>query len=320
MTVSLHTNSVSERNKASIKQWGLYFLSILFLFSSCASHPVLPLVGPENIPDRETFIPEQFEWNQICPGADETFCNFSIFPVRYHGIRIDLTTPELEITAFPSSENDFQKKAEKTTPLFTGLRTAVFSKNSGSTVAFNTSPFCGKNGTWNSLTKLTKERQIVGVHIVQYKELSPRNPHYAALIFVPNSTRGYVAHIIESQNDESLSTAEYAFGGFFIILKNNIPQNFSWTSHDSRTAAGISPDGKTLFILVVEGENPFRSKGLSYPECAAVLQAMGASDALEFDGGGSSDLCVNGRSLLTYPVFRTNAASAGFIFKNSRVH
>ena len=57
------------------------------------------------------------------------------------------------------------------------------------------------------------------------------------------------------------------------------------------------------------------SEGLSYPECARVLAAMGADDAMEFDGGGSSSLFIGGKNMLAYPSLRINANSIGFSFK-----
>lgn len=55
-----------------------------------------------------------------------------------------------------------------------------------------------------------------------------------------------------------------------------------------RTAAGISADGRTLVLVVVDGRQPGWSPGVTLPELAEVLIAEGCSEAINLDGGGSS--------------------------------
>lgn len=66
-----------------------------------------------------------------------------------------------------------------------------------------------------------------------------------------------------------------------------------------RTAAGITADGD-LLLLVVDGRQP-DSRGVNLEELAAILWNLGAVDALNLDGGGSSTIVVNG-VLLNRPV------------------
>jgi hypothetical protein len=58
-----------------------------------------------------------------------------------------------------------------------------------------------------------------------------------------------------------------------------------------RTAAGLSRDRKTLLILVADGRKP-DAIGLDGDEIAAVMLELGAWDAFNLDGGGSSELYV----------------------------
>ena len=67
--------------------------------------------------------------------------------------------------------------------------------------------------------------------------------------------------------------------------------------------------------MVAEGENTSKSEGLSYPQCGTIFKALGCTDALEMDGGGSSELCINGKSILSYKNRRTQANSLGFSVK-----
>ncbi|MFI9345305.1 phosphodiester glycosidase family protein [Streptomyces sp. NPDC052773] len=58
-----------------------------------------------------------------------------------------------------------------------------------------------------------------------------------------------------------------------------------------RTAAGVTRDGH-LVLLTADGRRPGHSAGLSVPETAAVMRALGAVDALNLDGGGSTAMVV----------------------------
>lgn len=55
-----------------------------------------------------------------------------------------------------------------------------------------------------------------------------------------------------------------------------------------RTAAGVSRDGETLYLLVVDGRREGWSDGATLPEMADLMIELGAYDAVNLDGGGSS--------------------------------
>ena len=55
-----------------------------------------------------------------------------------------------------------------------------------------------------------------------------------------------------------------------------------------RTAAGVSRDGRTLLLLVVDGRQPGWSIGATLPELAQMMIEAGAWNAVNLDGGGSS--------------------------------
>ena len=60
-----------------------------------------------------------------------------------------------------------------------------------------------------------------------------------------------------------------------------------------RTAVGIMPDGTLLFVTV-DGRNPTHSIGASIPEMTALMRDLGAVDAMNLDGGGSTATYANG--------------------------
>ncbi len=59
----------------------------------------------------------------------------------------------------------------------------------------------------------------------------------------------------------------------------------------ARSAAGISKDGKTIYMVGVEGRTE-ASKGLSLGDLAAFLEGLGAWQAINLDGGGSTTMAA----------------------------
>jgi len=60
-----------------------------------------------------------------------------------------------------------------------------------------------------------------------------------------------------------------------------------------RTLAGVTDDGR-LLLVVVDGRQPEWSVGATFEESARLLQALGARDGLNLDGGGSSTMVIRG--------------------------
>ncbi len=61
-----------------------------------------------------------------------------------------------------------------------------------------------------------------------------------------------------------------------------------------RTAVGIRGDGR-LLLVTIDGRQKKVSVGATISELRSVMRALGAEDALNLDGGGSSTMIVNGR-------------------------
>jgi len=65
-------------------------------------------------------------------------------------------------------------------------------------------------------------------------------------------------------------------------------------SRQPRTLAGVRPDG-TLLLVTVDGRRPGWSVGMTLPEAARLMRSLGATDALNLDGGGSTTMTVRGQ-------------------------
>jgi Phosphodiester glycosidase len=66
-------------------------------------------------------------------------------------------------------------------------------------------------------------------------------------------------------------------------------------SRQPRTMAGVRRDG-SLLLVTVDGRRPGWSAGVTLREGARVMRSLGARDALNLDGGGSTAMAVRGRT------------------------
>jgi exopolysaccharide biosynthesis protein len=63
----------------------------------------------------------------------------------------------------------------------------------------------------------------------------------------------------------------------------------------ARTAVGISRDGDTLILATVNSPNTGGgTTGMTLEQLAAFMRSMGAYQAMNFDGGGSASMALNG--------------------------
>ncbi len=213
----------------------------------------------------ENFIKNAL-WKTVCTGIDYALLEDLSLPLRCHLLRIDLSKTEASLFAVPGEEDTYSN-----------------------CVLVNTTPF-------------TKEKNPLGIHKLNGTTYSSPREKYASLAFYTSENK-IKAKILNSQDvflTEEGDKYSSAFGGYYVILQNRIVKDSFIEHGDSRTAAGLSEDSSTLYLLCAEGEELAFSAGLSYSQCARLFKALGCSDALEFDGGSSSRMYVNGSNVLSY--------------------
>lgn len=71
------------------------------------------------------------------------------------------------------------------------------------------------------------------------------------------------------------------------------PEGFAAARHP-RTAVGVRTDGRVL-LVTVDGRQPELSVGMTIAELASLLIELGAVEAVNMDGGGSTAMVVRGR-------------------------
>jgi DNA/RNA endonuclease YhcR with UshA esterase domain len=91
-----------------------------------------------------------------------------------------------------------------------------------------------------------------------------------------------------------------AIGGYHLLVKNGDAVESSDPYIHPRTAVGIKADG-SVFFTVVDGRQPGISEGVTLTELGQMMKDMGAVEAINLDGGGSSTYVVRqpGDSSLT---------------------
>lgn len=101
-----------------------------------------------------------------------------------------------------------------------------------------------------------------------------------------------------TENGKDWSTVVEAASGMPSLLSGGRPtgdtsggESFARTRHP-RTAAGVTADGRYL-LVVVDGRQAL-SRGASLAELTDIMKGLGAVEAMNLDGGGSSTLSVRG--------------------------
>lgn len=107
--------------------------------------------------------------------------------------------------------------------------------------------------------------------------------------------------ITESLGNQIADSAKMVITGGPLLLENgkvnvrsaqeNIARDIA-VGRAPRTAVGVKRDG-TVLLLVVDGRS-FSSSGMTLQEVAQYFLRLGAINAVNFDGGGSSEMVVNG--------------------------
>ncbi|MEU7482887.1 phosphodiester glycosidase family protein [Streptomyces sp. NPDC042319] len=85
---------------------------------------------------------------------------------------------------------------------------------------------------------------------------------------------------------------------------------YAWgIKRNPRMVLGTDRAGR-LLLLAAEGRRPGRSDGLGLTEAAALIRSLGATQAMNLDGGGSVGMAVDGR-LITTPSDATGERPVG---------
>ena len=207
--------------------------------------------------------------------------------IEFNALRVDLTNPELRILAAGSGHS-----GDPVDGKFLSAKVSTFVRNNNLVAGINALPFDPVSG------KEGETRTNIGIVITGGEVISPPYAKFDALAFYAGGAAAIIAQ------SAIPSDTLHAVGGFHRILEGNelVPRVLNAEARHPRSAAGISPDGRYLYLLAIDGRRP-GSIGSTEAETALVLKALGAGEGINFDGGGSSAL------VLRYPNGKIRAAN-----------
>ncbi len=81
-------------------------------------------------------------------------------------------------------------------------------------------------------------------------------------------------------------------GDRFLLLGGELVDGLEDTTREPRTAVGFNKNGRWLYLVVVDGRQPFYSGGATFLELARILKAHGAQYGMSLDGGGSATMVM----------------------------
>ncbi|MFJ9819102.1 phosphodiester glycosidase family protein [Streptomyces sp. NPDC101151] len=98
---------------------------------------------------------------------------------------------------------------------------------------------------------------------------------------------------------------EFAIGGYPVLRDGKPLSGLDDSTSAVRTVVGFASGGHRMLLLALDGAAAYRT-GMTIAEEAAVMDELGASDAFNLDGGGSSEMVsrdagASGVTILNHP-------------------
>lgn len=201
------------------------------------------------------------DWRVVTPGVE--YQRFERGTLDVHVTRIDLRNPAIRVIATTEQER--------------GLTVSEYARKTNAIVAINADYFdpelrpigksLGACGLWWSGGKVGRKQGLVAV--------------------------GKGRAEIQRNTQRIRRWMTGAVSGWPMLVENcevltELPgsDHFTRAPHP-RTAAGLSRDRKTLYLVVADGRRE-GVPGPTLPELAAFMHELGACSAMNLDGGGSS--------------------------------
>ena len=251
----------------------LLFAIIPLIFLSCTT-----TLAVKGIPGKEEFTPSGSfnpEWENVAKGIERMTFSQTNPTFCITALRINLGVKEREIVITPgrnllndneSGENNFISGTIK-----------EFMNKQHLLAAINATPFRPYRFF------IGKPQTVVGF-VMSNGTVYSKNSKYDAF-FVSKDKRIRFLH----PPFENKKNYKSAAGGFFIILSNGI--NIAKESpRAARSLIGTVNAGNIVFFAAIDGENTPLGSGATFFESAEWMKAIGATNAINMDGGGSSVL------------------------------
>ena len=244
-------------------------------------------------------------------------------PAQIFEARIDLSNPKIEVLVTEPVSSALKHEDADSLSMPTDRWAAAV----GATVAVNANYFGKLEGG---------ETNTLGLSVSEGRIVSPVREYAGAcdpsLVFTKNRVAKIGTFTAADAQDAwdavagiGASPTDPDHGGLLVENGTNRGEKarIEPLVRHPRTAAGVSADGRTLWLVVVDGRQPGYSVGMTLPELGDLMIELGADDALNLDGGGSSAFVARdstGEMVLNKPsdgAFRPVSNHLGFKLADS---
>ena len=199
--------------------------------------------------------------------------------LQIHAVKIDLATPKLALYTTPRAEQWVENKTEtmrQTTRDF--LRSSQATERQ-IVFAANADSF----SPWPAPFRERTPTNLGGLAISEGVVVSPPGGTPSLLI-----SKSGEASIQTTTGETPLNNIQTAISGFALCLSDGVVKPSGNDLHP-RTGLGLSADGKSLFVVAIDGRR-YSRQGATTQELGAWLKKFGSDDGINMDGGGSTTL------------------------------
>ena len=280
-----------DRTTGTLKR--LCLISALFAVTACST---VPTPGPVPVP-----------WVSLFEGVSHrSLPAQGPVPMSIQVLRIDLTAPGLSLVVTPGDSSDGHD--------YRALRTSEALLAQDWQAAVNGGyflPFAGGSpGGDDYIPQPGQGTDVSGAAIHDGRVVSPVEPDLDRRVNAILCIRREAEVVIADGQDCGPGVREAMAAGPR-LLKDG--RRLSYEAFDAaygaarhpRTAVGLDAGRRLAWLVTVDGRQPGFSDGASLDELTDILVSLGASDAINLDGGGSTTMVVesaNGPAILNRPI------------------
>ena len=220
-------------------------------------------------------------------------------PIMLHILRIHLQTPGIQPLVTPGNPTpDLRETHARTTSEFLQEFQLQVAVNANFFYPFR------EDTPWDFYPHSGDRVNAVGLAISNHNTYSPTQANWVVLCFLPNQTAQILA-----QTTCPSGTTQAVAGSALVVSAGRKVTVPSWLADAdgiySRTGVAIDASGRTLWLIAVDDKQPLYSEGVSLEELADIILELGATAALNLDGGGSTTMVTatdHGPVLLNAPI------------------
>ncbi len=198
-------------------------------------------------------------------------------PLRIHALVVDLCAPGISVRATAPSEKQ--------------QRPSTFAQSVGAQAVIN--------GDFFNFT----DYNVIGMAVGNGQDWGNSDSAWQAFTAFGRH-RAYFSQDHETYNSPEPWMREVMSGFAQLVRNGEVITSYDCSGHfcqrHPRTAVGLSRDSRTLYMMVIDGRSS-NSIGVNLTELAQQMHSIGAYNAVNLDGGGSTAMWVQGTGIVNSP-------------------